>query len=119
MFPHATSPDPSTILHIYLVDSPVPPLTPPLAIDHVLDQTPDLPLTASPIDSPASPQEPVPPVDPITDQTPLLSFCFFDRVRAPPAHLRDYSCFSAVFSLHKPHTYRKAYTNPLWQQAMT
>jgi hypothetical protein len=33
--------------------------------------------------------------------------------------LRDYSCFSAVLSLHEPHTYREACTNPLWQQAMT
>uniref|UniRef100_A0A2N9GT15 Uncharacterized protein n=1 Tax=Fagus sylvatica TaxID=28930 RepID=A0A2N9GT15_FAGSY len=59
-------------------------------------------------------------VDPVTDQTPLLpSFVVLTGVRAPPAHLRDYSCFSAVLSLHEPHTYREACTNPLWQQAMT
>uniref|UniRef100_A0A2N9FTI1 CCHC-type domain-containing protein n=1 Tax=Fagus sylvatica TaxID=28930 RepID=A0A2N9FTI1_FAGSY len=50
---------------------------------------------------------------------PLLPLRRSDRVRAPPAHLRDYSCFSAVLSLHEPHTYREACTNPLWQQAMT
>jgi hypothetical protein len=53
-------------------DSSVSPLAPPLAVDPVLDQTPDLPLAAPPADSPASPQEPAPPVDPVTDQTSLL-----------------------------------------------
>uniref|UniRef100_A0A2N9FQ07 Integrase catalytic domain-containing protein n=1 Tax=Fagus sylvatica TaxID=28930 RepID=A0A2N9FQ07_FAGSY len=100
-------------------DSPTSPLAPPLAVDPVLDQTPDLPLAAPPADSPALPQEPAPPVDPVTDQPPLLPLRRSDRVRAPPAHLRDYSCFSAVLSLHEPHTYREACTNPLWQQAMT
>jgi hypothetical protein len=88
-------------------------------VDPVLDQTSDLPLAAPPADSPVSPQEPAPPVDPVTDQTPPLPLRRSDRVRAPPAHLRDYSCFSAVLSLHEPHTYREACTNPLWQQAMT
>ena len=32
--------------------------------------------------------------------------------------MRDYTCFLVVLSLHEPHTYREAYTNPLWQQAM-
>jgi hypothetical protein len=100
-------------------DSPTSPLAPPLAVDPVLDQTPDLPLAAPPADSPASPQEPAPPVDPVTDQPPLLPLRRSDRVRAPPAHLHDYSCFSAVLSLHEPHTYREACINPLWQQAMT
>uniref|UniRef100_A0A2N9J0X6 Integrase catalytic domain-containing protein n=1 Tax=Fagus sylvatica TaxID=28930 RepID=A0A2N9J0X6_FAGSY len=100
-------------------DSPASPLAPPLAVDPVLDQTPDLPLAAPPADSPASPQQLAPPVDPVTDQTPLLPLRRSDRVRAPPAHLRDYSCFSAVLSLHEPHTYREACTNPLWQQVMT
>ena len=102
-------------------DSPASPLAPPLAVDPVLDQTPDLPLAAPPADSPpVDPvQEPAPPVDPVTDQPPLLPLRRSDRVRAPPAHLRDYSCFSAVLSLHEPHTYCEACTNPLRQQAMT
>ena len=58
-------------------------------------------------------------MDPVTDQTPLLPLRRSDQVRAPPAYLRDYSCFSAILSLHEPHTYREACTNPLWQQAMT
>jgi hypothetical protein len=88
-------------------------------VDHVLDQTLDLPLAAPPADFPASPQEPAPPVDLVTDQTPLLPLRHSNRVRAPPTHLRDYSCFSAILSFHEPHTYREACTNPLWQQAMT
>jgi hypothetical protein len=99
-------------------DSPAS-LAPPFAVDPVLDQTPDLPFADPSADSPASPQQLAPPVDPVTDQTPLLPLRRSDRVRAPPAHLRDYSCFSAVLSLHEPHTYREACTNPLWQQAMT
>jgi hypothetical protein len=40
------------------------------------------------------------------------------RVRAPPSHLTDYHCYFALATLHEPHTYREASTNPLWQQAM-
>uniref|UniRef100_A0A2N9GPK7 Reverse transcriptase Ty1/copia-type domain-containing protein n=1 Tax=Fagus sylvatica TaxID=28930 RepID=A0A2N9GPK7_FAGSY len=40
------------------------------------------------------------------------------RVRAPPSHLTDYYCYFALATLHEPHTYHKASTNPLWQQAM-
>ena len=72
LFPHATSPDPSVILPISPADSPVSPLSLPLAVDRVLDQTHDLPLAAPPADSPALPQELAQPVDPVTDQTPLL-----------------------------------------------
>ena len=100
-------------------DSPVSPLAPPLVVDLVLDQTSDLPLAAPPVDSLASPQEPAPPMDPVADQTSLIPLRRSNRVKAPPAHLRDYSCFSAILSLHEPYTYRKACTNPLWQQAMT
>ena len=28
------------------------------------------------------------------------------------------NCYFALATLHEPHTYRKASTNPLWQQAM-
>jgi hypothetical protein len=88
----------------------VAPLAPPLVVDPVLDHSSDLPLTALPVDSSVSPQEPASPMDPVTNQTPPLSFC-----QSSPAHLRDYSCFSTVFSFHEPHTYREACTNRLWQ----
>uniref|UniRef100_A0A2N9EUE1 Integrase catalytic domain-containing protein n=1 Tax=Fagus sylvatica TaxID=28930 RepID=A0A2N9EUE1_FAGSY len=44
--------------------------------------------------------------------------CRSTRVRAPPSHLSDYHCYFALATLHEPHTYREASTNPLWQQAM-
>ena len=40
------------------------------------------------------------------------------RVRSIHAHLLDYHCYTALATLHEPHTYRKASTNPLWQIAM-
>ena len=113
MFPHVTSLDSSTIIPIPPVDSPVSPLAPSSDVDPALVQTSHLPLAAPPANSPVSSQEPAPLVDPVTDQTPPLPFRRSDRVRAPPAHLRDYSCFLAVLSLHEPHTYREACTNPL------
>ena len=40
------------------------------------------------------------------------------RVRSILAHLLDYHCYIALDTLHEPHTYRKASTDPLWQIAM-
>ena len=40
------------------------------------------------------------------------------RVRSIPAHLLDYYCYTALATLHEPHTYREASTNPLWQIVM-
>ena len=40
------------------------------------------------------------------------------RVRSIPAHLLDYHCYTTLATLHKPHTYHEASTNPLWQIAM-
>uniref|UniRef100_A0A2N9IJC8 Integrase catalytic domain-containing protein n=1 Tax=Fagus sylvatica TaxID=28930 RepID=A0A2N9IJC8_FAGSY len=40
------------------------------------------------------------------------------QVRAPLSHLSDYHCYFALATLHEPHTYREASTNPLWPQAM-
>ncbi|GMY33528.1 hypothetical protein FCV25MIE_28770 [Fagus crenata] len=94
--------DPSPILPIPPADSPVSLLTPPPAVDPILDQTlnlppaapiapppvvdlvldqpPDLPLVALPTDFPISPQEPAPPVNFITDQTPPLPLRQSDNV---------------------------------------
>ena len=41
-----------------------------------------------------------------------------DRVRAPPAHLHDYHCFSILATHHEPHSYREASVDPLWQKAI-
>ena len=35
-------------------------------------------------------------------------------VRSIPAHLLDYHCYTALTTLHEPHTYHKASTDPLW-----
>ena len=40
------------------------------------------------------------------------------RVRSVPTHLLDYRCYTALATLHEPHTYREASTDPLWQIAM-
>ena len=40
------------------------------------------------------------------------------RVKSMPAHLLDYHCYTDLATLHKPHTYREASINPLWQIAM-
>ena len=40
------------------------------------------------------------------------------RVRSILAHLLDYHYYTALATLHEPHTYREASTNPLWQIAM-
>ena len=115
LFSYPTSPDSSTILPIPPADSPVSPLAPSPDVDPALAQTSDLPPAAPPTDSPVSPQEPAPPVDLVTNQTPPFPLHHSDQIRAAPAHLRDYSCFSTVLSLHESHTYREECTNPLWQ----
>ncbi|XP_057759326.1 uncharacterized protein LOC130979796 [Arachis stenosperma] len=40
------------------------------------------------------------------------------RVRNPPPHLLDYHCFSTILYHHEPQSFREAFTNPNWQQAM-
>ena len=40
------------------------------------------------------------------------------RVRSIPTHLLDYHYYTALTTLHEPHTYREASTNLLWQIAM-
>ena len=40
------------------------------------------------------------------------------RVRSIPTHLLDYYCYTALATLHKPHTYHETSTDPLLQIAM-
>ena len=40
------------------------------------------------------------------------------QVRSIHAHLLDYHCYTALATLHEPHTYREASTDLLWQIAM-
>ena len=37
------------------------------------------------------------------------------RVSTLPSHLRDFHCFFAFATLHEPHTFREASSDPLWQ----
>ena len=39
-------------------------------------------------------------------------------IRFIPAHLLDYHCYTVLATLHEPHTYREASTDPLWQITM-
>ena len=40
------------------------------------------------------------------------------RGRSIPTHLLDYHCYTALATLHEPHTYHEASTDHLWQIAM-
>ena len=44
--------------------------------------------------------------------------CYSTWVRSIPAHLLNYHCYTALATLHEPHTYHEASTYPLWQIAM-
>ena len=73
--------------------------------EHVEDELPN-----SKLGSPT----PAPPEDHAQDIPPRHS----TRVRSIPAHLLDYHCYTALDTLHEPHTYREASTDPLWQITM-
>ena len=73
--------------------------------EHVEDELPNLKLGSF---------APAPPEDHAQDIPPRHS----TRVRSIPAHLLDYHCYTALATLHEPHTYREASTNPLWQITM-
>jgi hypothetical protein len=71
----------------------------------------DVPSLASPLAVGSLASDPVSPA-------PSKSSTDFDirrshQVRAPPSHLTDYHCYFAHVTLHEPHTYREASTNPL------
>ena len=57
---------------------------------------------------------PAPPEDPPQDIQPRHS----TQVRSIPTHLLDYHYYTTLTTLHEPHTYHKASTDPLWQIAM-
>uniref|UniRef100_A0A2N9HLL6 Uncharacterized protein n=1 Tax=Fagus sylvatica TaxID=28930 RepID=A0A2N9HLL6_FAGSY len=40
------------------------------------------------------------------------------RLSTLSSHLRDFHCFSVFATLHEPHTFREASSDPLWQQVM-
>ena len=48
----------------------------------------------------------------------IMHKTFHDHAQDVPTHLLDYHCYTALATLHEPHTYREASTNLLWQIAM-
>ena len=117
--PSVAAPDPSVVApDSVAVDFSVQPpdITDPFPSSPFNEQVEDeqvedeLPNPNPELGSPA----PAPPEDLAQDIPPRHS----TRVRSIPAHLLDYHCYTALATLHEPHTYREASTDPLWQIAM-
>ena len=84
---------------------PSPPFNEQVEDEHVEDELPNPELRSL---------APAPPEDLAQDIPPRHS----TRVRSIPTHLVDYHCYTTPATLHEPHTYREASTNPLWQITM-
>ena len=56
---------------------------------------------------------------PSEDPTPATTLRCSSRVTSLPSHLHDFHCYAALATLHEPHSYREASTNPLWKATMT
>ena len=87
----------------------------------------EFPPSISDVHSHASDEPPASIIDVPNDTAPAVdpagpsdshAFRRSHRVTTLPSHLRDFHCFSALASLHGPQTFREAFSNPLWQQAM-
>jgi hypothetical protein len=80
----------------------------------------DVGMTSSPNDiTTVDPNAPAPLVDPLTLEPDIFVPRRSTWVTAFPSHLCDYHCYSALATLHEPHSFREAHTNPLWQNAMS
>ena len=64
------------------------------------------PVYDPPILDPLAPSSPESPVGPKLRRS--------TRVNIPPPYLTDYHYSFALATLYEPHTYREAYTDPLW-----
>ena len=56
---------------------------------------------------------------PSEDHALATILCRSSRVTSLHTHLHDFHCYTALATLHEPHSYREASSNPLWQAAMT
>ena len=65
----------------------------------------------------SSPESPTP--TPLEDPAPATTLRHCSRVTSLPSHLHDFHCYTALTTLHEPHSYREASPNPLWQATMT
>ena len=110
-FPASSSSKSPTFTDIFL------PLYPELVEDSSTSTA--FPNNLSPVLSPA--YDPLV-LDPVAPPSPESSFGLELRrstwVSIPPPYLTDYHCSFALSTLYEPHTYRKAHTDHLWQQAM-
>ena len=77
------------------------------------------PEDSSPVLSPAYDPPVLDPVAPPSPESPVgPELRRSTQVSIPPPYLIDYHCFFALATLYEPHIYRKAHTDPLWQQAI-
>ena len=123
--------------HIPFVIAPDPPIVAPnptvVAPDSPVDflvQPPDIldPFPSSPFneqvedeqveDELPNPELGSPALAPPDDYTQDILPRHSTRVRSIPAYLLDYHYYTSLATLHEPHTYREASTDPLWQIAM-
>jgi transposase InsO family protein len=99
------SPPFTTLLEIPLSPTPT---------SNVLPESTSLKQQSSDDLDPASPTSP----SSVPSEDPPLDLRRSTRVRSLPSHLQDFHCFHALATLHEPHSFREASTNPLWQAAM-
>ena len=59
------------------------------------------------------------PDDAVSPNDPVILPRQSTRVKQLPHHIRDYHCYSTIFSHHEPSSYKEASSNPLWQQTMS
>jgi hypothetical protein len=94
--------------------SPSPEVSTSISQTESFDYSSESSSDVTPHSSPES-QAPTPSEDPAPATTLRHSF----RVTSLPSHLRDFHCYTALTTLHEPHSYREASSNPLWQATMT
>ena len=111
--PFVIAPDPPVVAPDSTVDFSIQPLD-------IIDPFPSSPFNEQVEDKLPNPNPelvspaPAPPEDLAQDIPSRHS----TRVRSILAHLLDYHCYTALATLHEPHTYREASTDPLWQIAI-
>ena len=64
----------------------------------------------------SSPESPAP--APSEDPAPATTLRRSSWVTSLPSHSRDFHYYIALATLHKPHFYREASSDPLWQAVM-